>query len=295
MFEGLSVALVTPMDENLEIDRTAYEKHLRYQIEGGVDHLVVCGTTGESPNITDDEFEYLISKAVEMAKGKCGVIAGTGSNSTALSIKRSKMAEQLAADGILLVGPYYNKPTEPGLLAHFFAIADAVDLPAIIYNVPGRSSLNILPETIVKLSVHRNIVAVKEASGDISQIMEIIANAPKDFSVLAGDDSMTLPTVACGGCGVISVSSNQAPALMKHYVEACLSGDLKKARREHYKLLPLFQANFWESNPLPVKAALAYMGRMQNTFRLPLVPMDEKYALPLQAVLRNLKLLPDEK
>lgn len=289
-FKGLSVALVTPMDEDLEIDRPAYERHLKYQIDGGVDYLVVCGTTGESPNITDSEFEYLVSSAVELAKGKCGVIAGTGTNSTANSIARSKMAEEIGVDGLLLVGPYYNKPSEAGLLAHFFGIADAVELPGIIYNVPGRTALNILPETIVKLSDHPNIVAAKEASGDIGQIMDLISRVPDDFTVLAGDDAMTLPTIACGGNGVISVASNESPAHMKAYVEACLSGDFDEARRHHYKLLPLFQANFWESNPLPVKAALFYMGRMQNTFRLPLVPMDEKYSLPLQEVLRNLDL-----
>lgn len=287
-FKGLSVALVTPMEDNLEIDRPAYERHLEYQIDGGVDHLVVCGTTGESPNILDHEFEYLLSKAVELAKGKCGVIAGTGSNSTAKSIERSKTAERIGADGILLVGPYYNKPSEAGLLAHFFAIADAVNLPGIIYNVPGRTSLNILPDTIVKLSGHPNIVAVKEASGDISQIMEVIAKVPENFTVLAGDDAMTLPTIACGGYGVISVSSNEAPSEMKAYVDACLNGDFDKARRHHYKLLPLIRANFWQSNPLPVKAALSFMGRMKNTVRLPLVPMDEKYSIPLQKVLNEL-------
>ncbi|MEX0772120.1 MAG: 4-hydroxy-tetrahydrodipicolinate synthase [Balneolales bacterium] len=289
-FKGLSVALVTPMDENLEIDRLAYERHVEYQIKGGVDYLVVCGTTGESPTILDAEFEYLLSSAVKMAKGKCGVIAGTGTNSTANSIARSKMAEEIGADGLLLVGPYYNKPSEPGLLAHFFAIADAVNLPGIIYNVPGRTALNILPETIVKLAGHPNIVAVKEASGDMGQIMDVIARVPDDFSVIAGDDAMTLPTIACGGNGVISVSSNETPAMMKAYVDACLRNDFEEARRHHYNLLPLFQANFWESNPLPVKAALSLMGRMKNTFRLPLVPMDEKYTQPLQEVLKKLGL-----
>ncbi|MEX0684519.1 MAG: 4-hydroxy-tetrahydrodipicolinate synthase [Balneolales bacterium] len=290
-FTGLSVALVTPMDENLEIDTEAYEKHLKYQIDGGVDYLVVCGTTGESPNITDDEFSYLLSKAVELAGGRCGVIAGTGTNSTSKSIERSKVAEKLGAYGLLLVGPYYNKPSENGLLAHFRAIADSVSLPGIIYNVPGRTALNILPDTIVKLAGHPNIVAVKEASGNINQIMDVIARVPEDFTVLAGDDAMTLPTIACGGQGLISVAANEAPAMMKTYVDACLSGDFEKARLHHFNLLPLIRANFWESNPIPVKAALSYMGRMKNVLRLPMAPLDEKYVSELQDILQKLELI----
>ncbi|MEX0928353.1 MAG: 4-hydroxy-tetrahydrodipicolinate synthase [Balneolales bacterium] len=289
-FNGLSVALVTPMDENLEIDRKAYEAHLDYQIEGGVDHLVVCGTTGESPTIRDDEFEYLLSKAVEMARGRCGVIAGTGTNSTVKSIERSLVAEKLGSDGILLVAPYYNKPSQRGLSAHFRAIADSVSLPGILYNVPGRASVNIDPDTIATLSGHPNIAAAKEASGDINQIMDILASVPEGFTVLAGDDAMTLPTIASGGHGVISVAANEAPDLMKTYVDACLDGDFSKGRHYHYLLLPLLRANFWESNPVAVKAALSLMGRMKNTLRLPLVPMDEKYIPRLKMILSDIGL-----
>ncbi len=288
IFRGLSVAIVTPFNEDFSIDKEAYVRHLNYMIDGGVDGLVVCGTTGESPTFSDDEFSYLIETAVSVSAGRCKVIAGSGSNDTAKSIKRSKLAKDLNADGLLIVAPYYNKPVQEGLLAHYRAIADATDLPVIVYNVPGRTSVNILPETIAKLAEHPNIVAVKEASGDIQQVMKIIGSVPSDFSVLSGDDAMTLPLIAAGGKGIISVAGNEVPAKMKKYADTCLSGNMDEARKLHYELQPLMLANFWQSNPIPVKAALSMMGRMKNILRLPLVPLDNKFESQLEKILQDL-------
>lgn len=290
-FQGLHTALVTPFDDNNEIDKEAWIKHLDYQISNGVDGLVVCGTTGESPNISDDEFSYLVSSAFEKADSSVKVIVGSGSNSTSASIRRSEMAAELGADALLLVSPYYNKPTQAGIIAHYTAIADATDLPCIIYNVPGRTSSNISPASLAELAKHPNIVAVKEACGDINQVADVIAAVPYDFTVLSGDDSMTLPVIAAGGMGVISVASNQAPALMKEYVDACVSGDFETGRKKHYRLLPLMKANFWESNPAPAKAALHMMGHMKNNLRLPLLPMTSRYEDMMRQLLTDLKLL----
>lgn len=287
-FKGLSVAMVTPFQEDGQIDKAAWEAHLAYMTEGGVDGVVVCGTTGESPTIDDEEYQYLLSTAVAHCKGKCFVIAGSGSNDTAKSIKRSKMAEKIGADGLLLVAPYYNKPSQEGLIAHYTALANATSLPGIIYNVPGRSGVNILPETTAKLASHPNLVAVKEASGDMQQILRVIELVPNDFTVLSGDDAMTLPIIAAGGHGIVSVAGNEVPHLMKAYCDACLSGALNKAREWHYKLQPLMLANFWQSNPSPVKAAMAMMGRMKNVLRLPMVPLESRFEAPLKAILQKL-------
>lgn len=291
VFRGLMTALVTPFDDNRTIDTQAWEKHLDYQLEGGVDGLVVCGTTGESPTFSDEEFEYLVKSAVKKADGNCPVIAGSGTNATNKSIHRSKIARDAGADGLLIVAPYYNKPTQRGLVEHYTTIADAVDIPLIVYNVPGRTSVNILPHTVAELARHPNIVAVKEASGNISQVMDVIDAVPLDFTVLSGDDAMTLPLIAAGGDGLVSVASNEVPELMSRYVGHCLDDDLVKARELHYRLLPLLKANFWESNPIPVKAALAMMGRMKNVLRPPLVPMSIEQEEKLREVLKKLGLL----
>jgi 4-hydroxy-tetrahydrodipicolinate synthase len=291
IFQGLSVALVTPFNEDFSIDREAYVRHLNYMIDGGVDGLVVCGTTGESPTFSDEEFEYLVGMAVEVSNGRSRVIAGSGSNATNKSIKRSKMAEKLGADGLLIVAPYYNKPVQEGLYGHYIAIADAVDVPLIVYNVPGRTAVNILPETIVRMAQHPNIVAVKEASGNMQQIEQVIASVPDDFTVLSGDDAMTLPLIAAGGKGIVSVAGNEVPSRMKAYTDACLSDDMKKARTLHYELQPLMLANFWQSNPIPVKAALSMMGHMENILRLPLVPLDKKFEPGLRDILDELGVL----
>ena len=290
-FEGLYTAIVTPFTQTGEIDKEAYKKHIEYQLSNEVSGLVICGTTGESPSITDAEFEYLITAAREICGDAYPIIAGTGTNSTQKSIHRSKQAQDLKADALLIVSPYYNKPTQQGINDHYVSIADAVDIPLMIYNVPGRTSVNILPGTVAQMAEHPNIAGIKEASGNMQQIMATIQSVPDDFPVLSGDDAMTLPLIAAGGKGLVSVAGNEAPGLMSNYVQACLAGNMQRARKLHYRLLPLMKANFWQSNPIPVKAALSYMGRMQNSLRLPMVPLENKFEAELKQILRNLDLL----
>ena len=290
-FEGLYTAIVTPFTQTGEIDKEAYKKHIEYQLNNEVSGLVVCGTTGESPSINDIEFEYLITAAREICGDSYPIIAGTGTNSTQKSIHRSKQAQDLKADALLIVSPYYNKPTQQGINDHYVSIADAVDIPLMIYNVPGRTSVNILPGTVAQMAEHPNIACIKEASGDMQQIMATIQSVPDDFPVLSGDDAMTLPLIAAGGKGLVSVAGNEAPDLMSNYVQACLAGNMQRARKLHYRLLPLMKANFWQSNPIPVKAALSYMGKMQNSLRLPMVPLENKFEAELKQILRDLNLL----
>lgn len=291
LFRGLYTAIVTPFTANGDMDTDAFTRLVQYQIQGNVQGIVVCGTTGESPTISEREFTTLLSLAKSLAPQGFQIIAGTGSNNTKHVIDRSQLALSLGADALLLASPYYNKPSQKGLLAHYSAIADAVDLPQIIYNVPGRTAVNILPDTLSVLARHPNIKAVKEACGDINQIMDVIKTVPADFAVLAGDDAISLPTIAAGGCGVISVVSNQAPFQMSEMIQYALNGDFEKARSVFYHLLPLMKANFWESNPMVVKAALAEMGFIENVLRLPLVPMDSKFYESLNHILRQLGLL----
>ena len=290
-FQGLYTAIVTPFDEQKNIDKDAYEKHLDYQIKGGVDGLVVAGTTGESPTFSDEEFTYLLETAKRKSDGKIQIIAGSGSNDTKKSIHRSQLAKDAGADGLLVVSPYYNKPTQDGLLMHYMTIADSVDLPIMVYNVPGRTSVNIEVDTLVKMSEHDNIASVKEASGSIGQIMNTIGSLPERVSVLGGDDGVTLPLVALGGKGVVSVAANAAPGMMKDYVDAALSGDYDKARERHYTLLPLFQAGFLESNPIPIKYAMYALGRMQNELRLPLSALKADNCKKMDRVLKELQLI----
>lgn len=284
---GCATALVTPFTSNGEVDVERLRALIEYQINGGVRMLVPCGTTGESATMTDEEDQLVIGTTIEVARNRAKVIAGTGSNATAVAIQYSQTARALGADAILSVAPYYNKPTQEGLYAHFRAIAESVsDLPVVIYNVPGRTSSNISAETTVKLARDvENIVAVKEASGNISQIMEILRNRPAGFRVISGDDSMTLAIIALGGDGLISVASNEIPALMSRLVDLALAGDWDEARKLHYRLLPLLEVNFIESSPGPVKAAMAMMGLIDENFRLPLVPITEKSRARLRAVL----------
>lgn len=290
-FRGLYTAIVTPFTADGGIDEEAFARLVEYQLQGGVQGIVVCGTTGESPTVTEKEFLKLLTLAKKMAPNGFQIIAGTGSNNTEHVIARSQAALALGADALLLASPYYNKPSQKGLIAHYHAIADAVDLPQIVYNVPGRTAVNILPDTLSILARHPNIKAVKEACGDINQIMDVIKAVPEDFAVLAGDDAISLPTVAAGGCGVISVISNEAPSQMNSMIQHALSGDFDATRKVFYTLLPLMKANFWESNPMVVKAALAEMGLIQNVLRLPLVPMDAKFHEPLKNVLRTIGLI----
>jgi 4-hydroxy-tetrahydrodipicolinate synthase len=290
---GCATALVTPFTSNGAVDEKRLRELIEYQIAGGVRVLVPCGTTGESVTMTDEENRLVIRTTVELARGRAKVIAGTGSNSTAVTIARSENARTLGVDGILTVAPYYNKPTQAGLYAHFRAIAEAVNgLPVVIYNVPGRTSSNISAETTLRLARDvENIVAVKEASGNLSQIMEILHRRPEGFRVISGDDALTLAMIALGGDGLISVASNEAPAMMSQMNELALAGNWDEARALHYRLLPLMEANFIESSPGPVKAALALMGLLEENLRLPLVPVEEKTRARMREVLIELGLL----
>ena len=290
---GCATALVTPFAADGSIDEASLTRLIDYQIDNGVKVLVPCGTTGESATMTEEEDQKVIEHTIKTAKGRARVIAGAGSNSTAVAIENSKIAQKLGADAILQVAPYYNKPTQAGLSAHFRAIAEAVpDLPIVIYNVPGRTSSNIAAETTLGLARDcQNIVAVKEASGNLSQIMEILRDRPENFRVLSGDDAITFPLIALGGDGLISVASNEAPELMARMVDQALAGNWNEARELHYRLLPLMEANFIESSPGPVKAGLAMMGIIEENYRLPLVPIQEKSRARIGEVLAELGLL----
>ncbi len=286
-FKGLYTAIVTPFDEQKNIDKEAYVNHLSYQEEGGVDGVVVSGTTGESPSLTDEEYVYLLETAVDETGDDCLVIAGSGTNNTKKAIDKSQRSEDLGADGLLIVAPYYNKPVQRGLVEHYTQIADSVDIPLIIYNVPGRTGVNVSPDTVTELSAHPNIHAVKEASGDIEQAAEIVSRTPEDFAVLSGEDAIILQMMAAGGVGAISVASNVVPSRMKSFIDFALNDEMVSARQAHYELLPLMNAGFWETNPIPVKAALSIMGRMKNELRLPLVPLSIEYEEKLLELLED--------
>ena len=290
---GCATALVTPFTSDGAVDEPRLRGLIEYQLAGGVQLLVPCGTTGESATMTDEEDQLVIRLTIEAARGRGRVIAGTGSNATAVAIQYSQTARALGADAVLQVAPYYNKPTQEGLYAHFRAVAEAVPgLPVVIYNVPGRTSSNISAQTTLRLARDvENIVAVKEASGNLSQIMEILRDRPENFRVLSGDDSFTLPMMALGGEGLISVAANEVPELMSRMVNLALAGDWDEARALHYRLLALMETNFIESSPGPVKAALAMMGLIEENFRLPLVPIQEKSRARLREVLLELGML----
>lgn len=293
---GCMTALVTPFREDGSIDEGRLRAFLDFQIEGGVRVLVPCGTTGESATMTEEEDRRVIKMAIEAARGRAKVIAGAGSNSTAAAIEYSRAARDAGADAVLIVAPFYNKPTQAGLYAHFRAVAEAVaGLPVVIYNVPGRTSSNIAAQTTLKLAQEvENIVAVKEASGNLSQIMEILRARPANFRVLSGDDALTLAMIALGADGLVSVASNEVPDLMSRMVSLALEGKWDEARALHFKLLPLMETNFIESSPAPVKAALALMNLVEENLRLPLVPVEEKSRARLREVLDDLGLLKGE-
>jgi 4-hydroxy-tetrahydrodipicolinate synthase len=290
---GCATALVTPFTSDGAIDEPRLRNLIEYQIANGVRILVPCGTTGESVTMTDEENQFVIRTTVEVSRGRAKVIAGTGSNSTAVTIARSNAARAIGVDGVLTVAPYYNKPTQEGLYAHFCAIAEALaGLPVVIYNVPGRTSSNISAETTLRLARNcGNIVAVKEASGNLSQIMEILRSRPRGFRVISGDDALTLAIIALGGDGLISVASNEAPEMMSRMNDLALAGKWDEARALHYRLLPLMEANFIESSPGPVKAAMALMGLIEENLRLPLVPVQEKTRERMREVLIEAGLL----
>jgi len=293
---GCGTALVTPFKSSGAIDTERFRALVERQIACGVSVLVPCGTTGESATLTEVEDREVISITVETARGRARVIAGTGSNSTASAVEYSRAARDLGADAVLVVAPFYNKPTQAGLYQHYRTIAEAVsDLPVVLYNVPGRTSSNIAAATTLKLAREvENIVAVKEASGDLSQIMAILRGRREGFRVLSGDDAVTLPLLALGADGVISVVANETPALMSELVNLALDGDWERARKLHYRLLPLMEVNFVESSPGPVKAALAILGLIEENLRLPLVPIEEKSRERVHEVLIELGLLQEK-
>jgi 4-hydroxy-tetrahydrodipicolinate synthase len=286
MFEGTYTALVTPFRNN-EVDYGALENLIEAQVAAGVNGVVPCGSTGESATLSHDEHERIIAFTIEKAARRIRVIAGTGSNSTAETIRLTRFAKESGADGALLIAPYYNRPTQDGLYAHFRAVADAVDLPLLAYNIPGRSAVNIETDTMAKLSGVPNIVGVKEASGSLDQVIRTVQACGPDFVVLSGDDTLTLPILSVGGRGVIAVVSNLVPAKLAELVNAWLRGDAEHARRVHYEILPLMQAMGFETNPIPVKAALALTGKILPELRLPLTPLRPENVARLKAVLEK--------
>ena len=290
---GCATALVTPFTAGGAIDEESMRALVDRQISGGVRLLVPCGTTGESATMTEEEDARVIAMTIDVARGRAKVIAGAGSNSTAAAIEYSQRARDLGADAVLQVAPWYNKPTQEGLYAHFRAIAEAVpETPIMLYNVPGRTSSNIAAPTTLRLARDcENIVAIKEASGNLTQIMEILRDRPTNFSVLSGDDSVTLPLIALGGKGIVSVASNEIPDLMSRMTDLALDGNWAEARELHYRILPLMEINFIESSPGPVKAAMAMMGLLEENFRLPLVPITEQSRGQIRAVLIELGLI----
>jgi 4-hydroxy-tetrahydrodipicolinate synthase len=274
MFRGAVVAIVTPF-KNGKVDEAALRKLVEFQIKNGTDGIVPCGTTGESSTLSHEEHDRVIEVVIDAAKKRVPVIAGTGSNSTAEAIRLTRHAYKAGADGALMVCPYYNRPTQEGLYQHYKAVAEAVPIPIIVYNIPGRTGVNINPDTLARLAKIKNIVGVKEASGSIKQMSDVIHLCGPKFDVLSGDDLFTLPLMAMGGHGVISVISNVAPADMAAMVDAFVAGDLKKARTLHYKMVPLIDALFVETNPTPVKAALAMMKKISYEVRLPLYKLSD--------------------
>jgi len=287
MFRGTFTALVTPF-RNGSIDVSAFQTLIETQIAAGISGVVAIGTTGESPTLSHDEHEQLIRLTVATANKRCLVIAGTGSNATEHAVADTKMAEKLGAAGVLLVAPYYNKPSQEGLFRHFKAIAESTSLPIILYNIPGRCSVDINPETVVRLAKEcRNIVSIKEASGSVERVSDLGRRLPESFTILSGDDSLTLPFMSVGATGVVSVASNLFPAEVCALVRACESGDFKSAATLHRKLLPLFKALFIEPNPVPVKTALGWRGAMSGEVRLPLCEMSEANQASLRKTLEE--------
>ena len=274
MFKGVFVAIVTPF-KNGKIDEEALRGLIDFQIAGGVDGIVPCGTTGESATLNHEEHDQVIRIAVDACRGKASVLAGTGSNSTQEAIELSQNAKNVGVDGLLQITPYYNKPNQEGLYQHFSSIADAVDLPIVLYNVPSRTSVNMVPETVVRLAKIKNIVGTKEASGSLQAISKIIDNCGKDFTVLSGDDPLLWPILAIGGKGVISVTANILPAKVAALCKAAAIGDIAEARSLHYELMDINDSLFIDTNPIPVKAALHLMGKIENELRGPLIKLPK--------------------
>ena len=286
--QGCGTALVTPFTDRGEVDYPALRALVEWQIAEEIDFLVPCGSTGEAQTLDDSERERVVAAVVETAAGRVPVMAGATSNDTARAVAEARRMCRVGADYILTATPYYNKPTQAGLFRHFTAIADASTKPICLYNVPGRTAVNLQPAVTLQLAEHPNVMGIKEASGDLAQVMQILRARPERFAVLSGDDWLTLAIVAAGGDGLVSVASNEMPGPMRALVHLMLAGDVEKARGWHYRLLPLMDANFLETNPAPVKVALALTGRIRNVLRLPLVPVTEKTRTAMAATLKDL-------
>jgi len=284
MFQGSMVAIVTPF-KNGAIDEKALGSLVEFQIEGGTEVIVPCGTTGESATLTHEEHGRVVKIVVEAVTGRSKVLAGTGSNNTDEAIRLTRYAKEAGAHGALLITPYYNKPTQEGLYQHYVAVARAVDIPLVLYNVPGRTAIQIAPETVARLTKIKGIVGIKEATGSLQYVSKVIELCGQDFDVLSGDDFTTLPLLAVGGVGVISVTANVIPGDLHAMVEAFRKKDLKKAQELHYKMWPINEAMFLETNPIPVKAALALMGKISGEIRLPLTPISDSNKEKLKKVL----------
>jgi 4-hydroxy-tetrahydrodipicolinate synthase len=285
--QGCGTALITPFTGDGAVDLPALRALVDWQIAEGIDFLVPCGSTGEAQTLSELERERVVAAVIEVAAGRVPVMAGATSNDTARAVEEIQRMCRLGADYILTATPYYNRPTQEGLYRHFLAAADAATRPVCLYNVPGRTAVNLTPSVTLRLSSHPNIMGIKEASGDLKQMMTILRERPDDFSVLSGDDWLTLPLIAAGGDGLISVISNEVPAAMTALIHLLLSENYEKARSWHYRLLPLMDANFLETNPAPVKAALYCMGRIENVLRLPLVPVSDATLTSLRIALRE--------
>jgi 4-hydroxy-tetrahydrodipicolinate synthase len=292
---GCGTALVTPFRKDGSVDESALRRLVQFQLREGVDFLVPCGTTGETPTLEHGEYLGIIRMVVEEVRGKVPVIAGVGGNNTKKVIELAREVQGLGVQGIVSVAPYYNKPTQEGLYQHFKALAEATELPVILYNVPSRTSSNLEPATVARLSKISGISGIKEASGSITQQMEVLNAVDASFCVLSGDDAFTFPLMALGGVGIISVVSNEIPAQMTRLTHLMLDGKWDEARKLHFQLLPLMQANFVETNPIPVKAALAMMGLIEEVYRLPLVPIKPENRAKLEKAMAALGLLQPQK
>jgi len=289
---GCGTALVTPFNADGSVNEPSLRSLVNWQVESEIDFLIPCGTTGETPTLSRSEWQFVIEVTIDTVRARVPIVAGATSNSTREAVEKAQTVAAIpGVDAILTASPYYNKPTQEGQFQHFKAIAEAVDKPVVLYNVPGRTAANLEPATVGRLAEIKNIVGIKEASGLIGQISEVFNNVPEDFTVLSGDDVMTLPVIALGGAGVISVASNEIPREMAKMTRAALDGDWEMARRIHRKFLPLMQANFIESSPLPVKAVLAMMGKIGEYYRLPLVPMKKDTRAKVEAIAAEAGLL----
>ena len=292
LFQGTATALVTPFKKDGSVDEPALRELVEFQVKAGIEALVPVGSTGEGATLSESEQAFVIETVVDQVNGRVPVIGGASSNATSRAVALARQVKECRADAILSVAPFYNKPTQEGIFRHFSAIAEAVEIPIVIYNVPGRTASNIEPATVLRLAHDVPFIAgVKEASGNLAQIMHILDGRPEGFGVWSGDDNLAFPLVALGADGIISVASNEVPGLFSEMIRMALKGKFLKARELHYKLLPLMNINFIESNPIPVKSALAMMGLIEEHIRLPLVPLSEGNRPKLEAVLRQLELV----